>query len=364
MSKPSARQAIIRGDHDAVRCHLLKNPGHGAWVLHHAAQYGRPGVVALALETGCRDGLDRALASAATPHHTIPTTEGHVRVVEMLLGAGADPKASGFWSFGCPLVSAAAGGFREIVELLRAHGARWNIHTASALGDVDATHAFLQQEPDSARSVDRGGLKPIHCCAASGMGKADDVAAADLCETADLLLKHGAGVDEPDAATDWGHWSPGTPLAWAALDGNEAVARRLIERGADVDGTQPQPVLEHAVHHCPSIAELLVEHGADVDRRRGDSATVLHLMAHLAHVKEVKWLLAHGADPNARMDDGRIPLHRAAERNSGIAVTKLLCEAGADLNARDANGETPLGTAQRKGKRRVADYLRSRGGKE
>ncbi|MBW3621964.1 MAG: ankyrin repeat domain-containing protein [Armatimonadetes bacterium] len=364
MSRPTARQAILKGDLDAVRCHLLKNPNHGPWVLHHAAQYGRPAVVELALEIGCRDGLERALADAASPHATIPTTEGHVRVVDLLLSAGADPTAQGVWSFGCPLVSAAAGGFREIVELLLAHGARWNVFTASALGEAEAVSRYVEEDPTLVRATDRGGLKPIHCCAASGMGKADDVAAAGLCETADLLLKHGAGVEDLDASSEWGHWSPGTPLAWAACDGNEAVARLLIEQGADVDGTQPQPVLEHAVHHCPSIAEMLVERGADVNRKRSDSATVLHLMAHLAHVREVKWLLTHNADPNARMDDGRTPLHRAAERNSGPAVCKLLLQAGAEINARDANGETPLATALRKKKTRVAECLRSHGGIE
>ncbi|KAL6076684.1 E3 ubiquitin-protein ligase HTD1, variant 3 [Balamuthia mandrillaris] len=44
----------------------------------------------------------------------------------------------------------------------------------------------------------------------------------------------------------------------------------------------------------------------------------------------VKVLLAHGADPNLRTEDGSTPLHFAAEKNAEIV--RLLLEAGAEVN--------------------------------
>ena len=67
----------------------------------------------------------------------------------------------------------------------------------------------------------------------------------------------------------------------------------------------------------------------------------------------------HGADPNFPSPEGWTPLHAAAERNTGTRVIKLLLRSGADPGARTADGWTALDLAERNGKKRVADYLRS-----
>ena len=51
--------------------------------------------------------------------------------------------------------------------------------------------------------------------------------------------------------------------------------------------------------------------------------------------------LQSGADPKARDEGGRTPLHRAAESNENPAVIEALLDAGADLKARDRLGVTP-----------------------
>ena len=55
--------------------------------------------------------------------------------------------------------------------------------------------------------------------------------------------------------------------------------------------------------------------------------------------------LQSGADPKARDEGGRTPLHRAAESNENPAVIEALLDAGADLKARDKDGVTPLHVA-------------------
>mmetsp|Transcript_26171 Transcript_26171/g.61715 ORF Transcript_26171/g.61715 Transcript_26171/m.61715 type:complete len:132 (-) Transcript_26171:303-698(-) len=49
-------------------------------------------------------------------------------------------------------------------------------------------------------------------------------------------------------------------------------------------------------------------------------------------------LLEAGANPNATTDDGRTPLHRAAN----VKMSRALLEAGANPNTADRRGRTPL----------------------
>ena len=51
---------------------------------------------------------------------------------------------------------------------------------------------------------------------------------------------------------------------------------------------------------------------------------------------------ATGADPGARDDNDKTPLHKAARNNANPAVIAALIEAGADPGARDAYDNTPL----------------------
>lgn len=100
--------------------------------------------------------------------------------------------------------------------------------------------------------------------------------------------------------------SPGMagPLHNAVIDGDVAEVRRLIATGEDVNA-------EDSVLGTPlAIAAL-----------KGNDAVAAVL-------------IANGADPKAaRSRDGRTPLHEAAERGHP-AMVELLVEAGADVNAR------------------------------
>ena len=52
-------------------------------------------------------------------------------------------------------------------------------------------------------------------------------------------------------------------------------------------------------------------------------------------------LLEAGADRNPKNNDGKTPLHIAAEMNN-VALARKLLEAGADINPNDKGGNTPL----------------------
>jgi ankyrin repeat protein len=76
----------------------------------------------------------------------------------------------------------------------------------------------------------------------------------------------------------------------------------------------------------------------------------------------VSWLLEHGADVNALDMEHNTPLMVAARRNSGLKVLRLLVEAGASLTEKDRHGDSALAQAERNGKAKAAEYLRSLGG--
>uniref|UniRef100_W5M0K3 Ankyrin repeat domain 53 n=1 Tax=Lepisosteus oculatus TaxID=7918 RepID=W5M0K3_LEPOC len=74
----------------------------------------------------------------------------------------------------------------------------------------------------------------------------------------------------------------------------------------------------------------------------------------------LSYLLARGAQPSVRSDDGTTPLHRAAGEGL-LDCTVTLVQAGAELSARDGEGHTPLDTAKLWGYRAIARYRRLNG---
>ena len=103
----------------------------------------------------------------------------------------------------------------------------------------------------------------------------------------------------------------------------------LLEAGAPVD-SESRFERETPLHHAartsrnPAIARLLIEAGADVDARAWND-----------------------------LDDlgpGATPLHYAARYDVSAAVVEALVEAGADVDAIDRGGRTPRDLAGQEGR--------------
>jgi ankyrin repeat protein len=80
--------------------------------------------------------------------------------------------------------------------------------------------------------------------------------------------------------------------------------------------------------------------------------------------------LAHGADVNARDNNGVTPLHIAAE-NGNCDLVSILIANGADVNVKDKAGESPLARARKSSPdpdwadcARVAEILSEHGAKD
>lgn len=88
-----------------------------------------------------------------------------------------------------------------------------------------------------------------------------------------------------------------------------AVARELIERGADVNAAASNAQMVAPIHAAASVADrdivrLLLERGANPDARQEKGFVALHTAALHGDVEMAQMLLDHGADPKTAADDG------------------------------------------------------------
>ena len=140
---------------------------------------------------------------------------------------------------------------------------------------------------------------------------------------------------------------PDSPVADAAMRGDLAGVRALIDQGADVNGAQGDGMTAlhwAAENGSAATAELLLNAGANLSAvTRLGGYTPLHLAAKAGSAEVVHAFLKGGADPRAATTTGGVTaLHFAAAAGSGEAL-KALIDHGADPNAvESAWGQTPL----------------------
>lgn len=108
------------------------------------------------------------------------------------------------------------------------------------------------------------------------------------------------------------------------------------------------------------IAEFLIQHGADVNARNEDGTTPLHL-ASWPEMAQV--FLRHGADLEARDTRGDTPLLSFVSEQEGEETMEILLEAGAEVNAVDDDGRTALDMAMARGETEKVELLQRYGGR-
>ncbi|MCB1127197.1 MAG: ankyrin repeat domain-containing protein, partial [Verrucomicrobiae bacterium] len=259
-----------------------------------------------------------------------------------------------------PLMNAALKGQLVVARYLLEHGAR--VDQASSDDDsrtalslaVDAGHRTMAElligrgatvAPEVAQT-------PLHLAALRG-----------FVSLAELLVSEGADVNYQ---WDSGHGKSVTPLWRAAQYNHEAMARFLLEHGADPNLAgkgvlpNPEPSTPLTVASSASMVQLLLKHGADPN---ADNSARLMKAIRYRQIDVLRVLLDAGAKVNVqavalgnRKDGTPGPLTSSAEGlRSPLAFAislgwmegaRLLRDHGADVNlaAADSRGVqwTPL----------------------
>lgn len=111
-----------------------------------------------------------------------------------------------------------------------------------------------------------------------------------------------------------------------------------------------------AVKRAPSFAPTPAGYTQTIDR------TAVLRAAEAGDVRQLRRLIADGADINAADTQGWTPLMRAAKNHHLKAVAELIT-AGADLHAETRNGWNALSIAVKAGSPQIIALLASAGGK-
>jgi len=176
-----------------------------------------------------------------------------------------------------------------------------------------------------------------------------------------------------------------SPVMWAIYNGKSEVARLLASRTAltfheacavgDIERVRTMldenpsllnanapdgfpPVGLAIFFRQPAVARLLIERGADVSAAADNPMRVapVHAAAAACDRETMRLLLDRGADPNAKQQMDYTPLHGAASRGD-VEMAKVLIARGADRNARGSDGKTVAQVAIEHGHPEFAEWL-------
>lgn len=270
---------------------------------------------------------------------------GQADSVRLLARFGADPNARDRYGAGA-LMGAAATGDITLAEFLIEHGAE-----ADAIGPSWAKAALAYAAGAGQTEATRWFLERLGLGMDVGASALTAAAAGNHLEVVRLLLD--AGVDA-DAHTSYLYGR--RALMWAAWKGNVAMARSLLERGADVNatGSPGRSAISFAAGAGrKQVIPLLIEQGVVTEQK--DKALLEALQG--GHSDTAELLLQGGADPNAVGYAQRTALMWAA-KNGKVALVQALLNYGADEDAMDKDGKTALIWAEQAERADIAALLK------
>jgi ankyrin repeat protein len=307
-------RAVGTGQIDTVRAMLAAAPELVNAVGPHPFWGGRPQPLHVSIETKRRDMFD------------------------LLLASGADINGSNeeyeYWS---PLMLTFHWDEPDMRRVLLEHGARIGLIEAMLMED----DALVEQMLRPGKSA----LPAFEPNAGSILAFARTPFAIDR------VIDLGVSQDRKD------RWDT-TPIQAMSRLGprGQPLVRHMVQRGLAIE---PQ---EYARMGDKDTLAALVAASPDIAR----SDAVMMGAVDFSHYDLVTWLLAQGANVNARTDwgSGHTALHSAAW-NGDLRMAMLLVEAGADIHARDSEHDnTPAGWAKvaievtnNPDCKEVADYL-------
>jgi ankyrin repeat protein len=246
-----------------------------------AAEDGDAALVAAMLRSGASVNEENGFGDSAL---ALASAHGHVKVVELLLAAGADVNSRG-----------------------------------SGVG-----HSAGERLKKRSRTV----LDFSRCCGSAYGDTALGLAAYnDHLEVVRVLVGAGAEVDRPNRRGN-------TPLMWAAVSDSDTVVSFLITARALVDrtnGAGDTALTLAAEHGNFETALVLVRNNADVNHQNLVGLTpLMRVAASSGHVNIIHILLQFKADPHLFNSKGGTALSKSCDNNQMEVLTHLITM-GADV---------------------------------
>jgi ankyrin repeat protein len=187
------------------------------------------------------------------------------------------------------------------------------------------------------------------------------------------------------------NWSADEDIFKAAQYGDLQKVKELVTQDPTLikskgETTKLTPLHRAAQGGHLEICEFLVAKGAEVNAKSNSAETPLHLAAQNGHGKICELLIAKGAEVKAKEStSGSTALHLAArggkmtggflppppgsspghtheaEKNDYVEVIKILLDHGTGVNVKDASGYTPLNGAAGQGFKEGCEILIQKG---
>ena len=295
---PPLVEAVKRQDADAVQ-RLLRDgvevdtrQPDGATALHWATYRNDGETVDRLLQAGASVNAVNRLG--ATPLW-LAAGNGDAAMIARLLDAGADPNRA-LMAGETPVMTAARSGTVQGVRLLVEAGAEVNARETS------------REQTALMWAVAQGQHEVVQVLLEAG---ADVEARSKVRPRLMFAEDTNSTVYEQGVIENLGGF---TPLLFAARHSHVESARLLVAAGAEVDnsasnGASPLVIAVHSGH--TAFAQFLLAEGADPDGI-GAGYTALHAAVLRGDLTTVEALLAHGADPNIRLQKGT-PTRRTSE---------------------------------------------------
>lgn len=343
--------AAKRGDVAALAALLDKYPDrlHARnkpyeWsLLHLAANAGHLAAVDLLLNRGL-DANTREKGDNTYAMHWAAAA-GHVAVVQRLIDAGGDVVGRGddhelevigwatCWEHGDDAAH------RAVADLLIRRGARHHVFSAIALNLPNELRRIVADDPAQiSRPMSRNEQFELPLQFAVRKNRVEMV---------EQLLQLGA---DP-AATDGAGM---TVSAYAAAPNVDRSVIEALARHGWVDLFTALALGDHT-----AVARLVQR--SDGITEPGGAGGPLHLLAKRGDAGAVKWLLDHGANPNARWAhwDAEVTALHLAVMGGHVDIIRLLLNAGADPRVRDSKFDSDaIGWAEHFGRQDLARLLR------
>lgn len=330
------------------RAEVNQSEAGGATALHWAAYRDELETAKLLIVAG--GDVNAANDYGITPLW-LACANGSSSMVDLLLKAGADAN-SAQWSGATPLMMCAKTGNLLAVKSLLNWGANVNnaersqsqtaLMWAAAWSHPDIVRALLQHKAD-VNAHTKGGFTALMFAAQQG----------DLASARELL---DAGADINATTNDQAMWVGDTPLLIASASGHETFSIYLLQRGANPNAAD---AFGYTALHFSLMKGLSSLTGMRLPDFGWSTYIYRPDMTEL-----VKALLAHGANPNARItkrwggnrllsvmlndpdkfsvsEVGETPFLVAAMTHD-VQIMRMLVAAGADPNLASEGGTTPL----------------------